>query len=125
MTRAQSITHECWYSREIETEAGEVWELYARVRVDIRYTPPGPLGGTYCTWQGSWDPPDDAEVDAVAIDIRMGNTWQPAPPYIAEWVEGWLRSGEWPDAFEWERSREDEKQLAGRTVCAVTEKRAA
>ncbi len=86
MTRRHTIEAE----RIAEDDGGEF--IAASLAIEFNYTAPGPSGGTWNRQTGSFDPPDDEEIEFhaayVLIDHRwIGIPWQ-AP--LSEWAAKWL-----------------------------------
>ena len=81
-------------SREVESEAGEAWELRVRVAIGIKYTPGGPPGGHWNKQIGTWDPPDPELVEINSVEMKVGTKWCPASRAVEDWAEEWIYSDE-------------------------------
>ena len=87
MTRRHTIEAE----RIAEDDDGNPVQTI-RILIVFGYTAPGPSGGSWNRQIGSFDPPDDEEIEfhaaSVLIDHRwIGIPWQ-AP--LSEWAAKWL-----------------------------------
>ena len=86
MTRRHTIETE----RIAEDDGGEF--IAASPAIEFCYSAPGPSGGTWNRQIGSFDPPDDEEIEFHAACVLIDGRWVSVPWWapLSEWAAKWL-----------------------------------
>ena len=92
MTRRGTYEVTTTFSQEFDLPSAGYFELWADLCIEFSYSAPGPSGGTWNSWIGSWDPPDTEEIEIISVEMRAGKSWWPAPRWLQEWADEWITS---------------------------------
>ena len=87
MTRRHTIEAE----RIAEDDDGNPVQTI-RILIVFGYTAPGPSGGSWNRQIGSFDPPDDEEIEFIEASIEHDGKWICIPwqAPLSEWAAKWL-----------------------------------